>query len=160
MKPVMGYEIQGQGHDPTKKEPKFIRVGHGLYWHAQKEFLAIEEVEKTEGLLEGTTKTISVNAYERNPEARKKCIEHYGYSCRACGFNFEKMYGELGKSFTHVHHIKPLSEIKEAYIVDPIKDLIPLCANCHAMVHRVNPPLSIDLLKTELHDRIKPAPLT
>jgi 5-methylcytosine-specific restriction protein A len=145
------YCPQAEGFDATKRVPKFIRIDHGLYRHAagsnQKEFLAIEEVEKIDGLLEGTTKAISVNAYERNPEARKGCIEHYGYACRVCGFDFEKIYGVLGRSFTHVHHIKPLSEIKGAYKVDPIKDLVPLCANCHAMVHRASPPLSVEQLR-------------
>jgi len=148
------YCPQAEGFDATKREPKFIRVGHGLYKHAaganQRDFPAIEEVESLEGLIEGTTKVISVNAYERNTEARKKCIAHHGYSCNCCGFSFERTYGELGKAFIHVHHVKPLAEIKESYVVDPINDLVPLCANCHAMVHRVSPPLSIEQLKVEL----------
>lgn len=96
---------------------------------------------------EGSIKQIIVNAYERNPQARKKCLEHWKYSCQCCSFNFEKTYGELGKDFIHVHHIKPLSEIKTEYILDPITDLVPVCANCHAMIHRKNPPLTIDELK-------------
>lgn len=94
-----------------------------------------EEVAEPTTYYEGATKTISVNAYERNPEARRKCIEHYGYDCFVCGFNFEKVYGEIGKGYIHVHHLKPLSEIKEGYLVDPIKDLRPVCPNCHALLH-------------------------
>lgn len=52
--------------------------------------------------------------------------------------NFEKFYGKLGKHFIHVHHIIPLKDINEEYIVNPIKDLIPVCPNCHAMLHTKN----------------------
>lgn len=154
------YCPQAEGFDATKKEPKFIRIGHGRYKHAaganQKDFPALEEVDSPEGLTEGAIKIISVNAFERNAKARKKCIEHHGYNCKCCGFNFEKVYGELGKAFIHIHHVKPLAEIKETYEVDPIKDLIPLCANCHAMVHRVSPALLVEELRGELgaHNRI------
>ena len=92
--------------------------------------------EVSETLEEGTRKSVLVNVYERNPFARKQCIEYYGVQCQVCDFDFEKTYGEVGKDFIHVHHIKPLHEIKQGYIVDPVKDLIPVCPNCHAMLHR------------------------
>lgn len=87
-------------------------------------------------LYEGATTTIKVNRYERNKEARDKCIEYHGKKCSICGFDFEKVYGELGRGFIHVHHIKPLSEIDKEYKVDYKKDLIPVCPNCHAMLHK------------------------
>lgn len=87
-------------------------------------------------LYEGAKKTITVNAYERNPIARQKCIDYYGYNCIVCGINFEKVYGEIGKNFIHVHHIIPISEIDKNYKVNPKTDLIPVCPNCHAMLHR------------------------
>jgi 5-methylcytosine-specific restriction endonuclease McrA len=81
--------------------------------------------------------TMVVNRYERDPQKRIQCLEHYGYNCQICGFSFEKTYGEIGKQFCHVHHIEPLSEIGgENKNLDPIKDLIPVCANCHEMLHR------------------------
>lgn len=103
--------------------------------------------ENTITYKEGSIKQLTVNAYERNPQARQKCLEHWGYSCQCCGFNFEQAYGDLGKEYIHVHHKKALYEIKEEYILDPISDLIPVCANCHAMLHRKNPPLRIEDLK-------------
>jgi 5-methylcytosine-specific restriction protein A len=102
-----------------------------------------EEVIAPEQFWEGTVRTISVNAFERDPRARKACLNHHGYSCAICGFNFEQHYGELGRGFIHVHHLRPLAEIGERYEVDPIKDLIPLCPNCHAMVHQRVPALSV-----------------
>lgn len=92
--------------------------------------------EVSETLEEGTRKTVIVNVYERNPIARKKCIEHYGVQCQVCEINFENTYGVLGKDFIHVHHLVPLHEIQKGYEVDPIRDLIPVCPNCHAMLHR------------------------
>lgn len=68
---------------------------------------------------------------------RRKAIEIHGSTCIACGFDFEKTYGTHGKGFIEVHHIKPLSTYDGKEVnVDPYKDLVPLCANCHRMVHR------------------------
>lgn len=97
-------------------------------------------------LPEGKRKQLIGNGYERNPEARKRCVKHYGYQCCICNFDFEEVYGDLGKDFIHVHHIMPVSEIGEEYYVDPIKDLRPVCPNCHAMLHRKKPSLSIEEL--------------
>ena len=99
-------------------------------------------------LQEGARTQIVVNSYERNTKARNACIAQYGYDCSVCGCNFENMYGKLGKDFIHVHHIKPLSKIKKSYKINPIKDLRPVCPNCHAMLHKdKNKTLSINELK-------------
>lgn len=107
-----------------------------------------EEVNPSEIFREGVIHQISVNAYERDPKARQKCISHYGTSCFICGFNFGQTFGELGEGFIHVHHLKPLSQIRTEYEVDPVKDLRPICPNCHAMIHRKSPPFSIDEIKS------------
>lgn len=107
-----------------------------------------EEIDnKGERLIEGATTTIAINAYERNPKARKRCIEHYGAICKACEFTFQGKYGSIGQGYIHVHHIMPLSEIKEDYIIDPIRDLLPICPNCHAMIHSRKPTYSIEELR-------------
>ena len=87
-------------------------------------------------LREGESHQVYTTRYERNPVARNRCIELKGCKCSICGFDFEKTYGEIGKGFIHVHHIVPVSEIGESYRVDYEKDLIPVCPNCHAMLHR------------------------
>lgn len=109
-----------------------------------------DDVDKPETFVEGVTKRVSINYFERNPKARDACIKHYGYSCHVCDFNFEKHYGVLGKNFIHVHHLKPLHEITTEYEVHPIKDLRPVCPNCHAMLHRNKECLSISELKEKL----------
>lgn len=95
-----------------------------------------DEIEKPEDIYEGAKKTIVVNSYERNREARNVCIAAHGCKCSVCGMDFEKMYGEIGHDFIHVHHIIPISTIGEEYKIDPIRDLVPVCPNCHAMLHR------------------------
>ena len=110
-----------------------------------------EELDATqEEIFEGAVHRISVNSYERNPVARRKCIEHYGAACQVCNVDFEKVYGEIGKGFIHVHHLKQISEIGETYQVDPIQDLQPVCPNCHAMIHKRKPPYTIEEIKTLL----------
>ena len=88
------------------------------------------------GYSEGTKYQITVNAYERNEKARQECINYHGAVCVICEFDFEKVYGEIGKGFIHVHHIVPLHTTGKDYAVDSKKDLIPVCPNCHAMLHR------------------------
>jgi 5-methylcytosine-specific restriction protein A len=108
--------------------------------------------EVSETLEEGKRKTVTVNLYERNPIARKQCIDHYGVKCQVCDLDFENTYGPVGKDFIHVHHIKPLYEINQSYIVDPIKDLVPICPNCHAMLHRKENGVYLSI--EQLRDRI------
>lgn len=98
-------------------------------------------------LTEGkVSKSVSVT-HERNLKARQICLKHNGYNCKVCGMDFEKMYGELGKGFIHVHHIVPVSERGGEYEVDPIKDLVPVCPNCHAMLHHKGTISVDDLIK-------------
>ena len=82
-------------------------------------------------LKEGIKVSIVVNKYERSSVARAKCIEYHGVKCSVCEIDFKSIYGEIGDGFIHVHHITPISEIKEEYKVDYKKDLIPVCPNCH-----------------------------
>ncbi|HYG14887.1 MAG TPA: HNH endonuclease [Bacteroidia bacterium] len=137
-------------------------IGDRFTWQLRPELVqALEELElvtpliyadelphgNIEDLIEGAKKTVSVNAYERNPEARKKCIAHWKAICTVCDFDFEKIYGEIGKGFIHVHHLKPISKIGQEYTINPVEDLRPVCPNCHSMLHKENPPLPIEKLK-------------
>ena len=105
---------------------------------------------------EGKAKKLTCKTYDRNPAARQACIEYYGYSCTVCGFNFEKVYGQLGAKYIEVHHVKPISEIGEEYSINPVKDLRPVCANCHRILHKTRPPLSTEELKAH-NNFVKPA---
>ncbi|MCK4982758.1 MAG: HNH endonuclease, partial [Victivallaceae bacterium] len=86
--------------------------------------------------------------YERNPKLRKQAISCHGRTCKACNFNFGTTYGVHGEGFIEVHHINPLAEIGTQHKVNPKTDLIPLCSNCHRMVHRRKDFLTIPELKS------------
>ena len=73
--------------------------------------------------------------YERSPRNRAAAIKIHGYCCAVCGFNFSKVYGELGRDFIEVHHIKPLHSLMDEVIINPETDLVCLCSNCHRMIH-------------------------
>lgn len=89
-----------------------------------------------------------MNRYERSPEARRVCLAYYGTSCKACGFSFEARYGAVVKDVIHVHHIVPASQLGPDYQLDPMNDLVPLCANCHNVAHLgVTVPRSVQKLK-------------
>ncbi|WP_286145483.1 HNH endonuclease [Bacillus sp. AFS077874] len=95
-----------------------------------------EEIEWDELRTDGKIITYYGKRYERDPINRKRAIEIHGLSCLACGFNFEEIYGDRGKDFIEVHHVKPLSTIGEEVSIDPMEDLVPVCSNCHRMIHR------------------------
>ena len=109
----------------------------------------VDYPEDDEALYEGSLIKVMANKYERNRDARKKCIEIKGAKCAVCGFDFVEMYGEVGKGFIHVHHVVPISSIGKTYKLDIIKDLVPVCPNCHYMLHRKNPPYEIVELKKQ-----------
>ena len=112
-----------------------------------------EEVPENSVYNEGAVKRILVNCYERDVRARQKCLEHYGTACVLCGFDFGAIYGEVVEGLIHVHHLKQLSSVGPDYEVDPISDLCPLCANCHVVVHRREPPYSLDEVRMLLQDQ-------
>lgn len=103
-----------------------------------------EEWGLAQPLYEGAVQVVQVNSFERNPLARAACIKHYGVSCSVCSFNFGDQYGHMATSYVQVHHLTPLATIGEMYQIDPIADLRPLCANCHAVVHLRNPPYTME----------------
>jgi 5-methylcytosine-specific restriction enzyme A len=114
------------------------------------EDLAVVDPLFEAGLPEGAVTRVEVNKYERNPVNRAACIARYGPVCNACGFDFGRAYGSIGAGYIEVHHRVPVSQLGTGYIVDPVVDLVPLCANCHAMVHRHDPPMTVEELKALL----------
>lgn len=95
---------------------------------------------------EGLRFSVISTSIERNPHARRKCIEHFGCKCNICAFDFSKAYGEIGEDYIHVHHKQDISTTEGEHKVDPIRDLVPLCPNCHAMIHQRRPSLPLEEL--------------
>jgi 5-methylcytosine-specific restriction protein A len=102
---------------------------------------------------EGAITQVFVNRIERSSAARLACIEAHDVRCTACNLDFETQYGEIGRGFIHVHHKVPLGGIEGSYQLDPLTDLVPLCPNCHAMIHKLPDPADIDELKRLLKFR-------
>jgi 5-methylcytosine-specific restriction protein A len=96
---------------------------------------------------EGQRLTQVCTKYERSRFNRRLCLNHYGYRCVACSLLLAETYGEAGRDVIHVHHLTPVSEMAAPAILNPIKDLVPLCPNCHNVAHTRNPPYSPEELK-------------
>ena len=115
----------------------------------------VQIADPTKVVLEGGAKQVTTNVYERNPINRELCLAANGYKCAICGFDFESAYGAIGRGFIHVHHIVPVSSMNGPCKIDPVNDMIPVCPNCHAMLHRKNPPFSPDELRAMLKESHK-----
>lgn len=115
-----------------------------------------EHLNGTE-LLDGKARTVLLTQHERNRALRARCIDHHGYACMGCGLLMREIYGKIADAFIHVHHLTPLADAGEC-VVDPINDLVPLCPNCHSVVHLKSPAMTIAELKRVLADtrRIMP----
>ncbi len=158
----------GQGYNWFNVPFWGIKTDEGYHWILRPELIeAMEELggsnelnllaksvypdefdtRELKNLKEGEKKQMVINKYERNPIARKRCIDLYGSKCYICEFDFEKKYGIEGKGVIHVHHLVPLSGIGIEYKVDPVKDLRPVCPNCHLLLHKKNPPYTIEEIK-------------
>lgn len=146
-------------HDPSSVEAVVAFWGGGLLGMVVA-LLTVEEAVnegslELRGLPEGARQRIEVNRYERNRINRALCIARHGTACSVCQFDFESVYGETGEDFTHVHHVVPISKIGTDYVIDPAADLIPVCPNCHAMLHRRDPPFTVEEMRARMSECAK-----
>lgn len=163
----LGYWISGKRQDYKKDKLNIEQISSleecGMVWDREKirthipvescDVVYPEEIDGSK-FVEGASCIITVNSYERDKKARKKCIDHFKeldgtIKCQICGFSFGDFYGDDYNNIIEVHHIIPLSDIRSEYVVDPIKDLIPVCPNCHCALHSKNAE-SVDGLKLRL----------
>lgn len=146
--PFLGYEKNGKF--PWILRPELVKAMEMLFTSKNDEIYYSDEIIENEDekiINEGSIKQVYINRYERNKIARDKCLNHFGYKCIICDFDFEKIYGPIGKYKIHVHHKKQLSEIKENYQVDPINDLCPVCPNCHLIIHSKKEAFTVEEMK-------------
>ena len=152
------YESLGRGMRPSLRAllARFGKVSSAMMANSCGEGTSTiypDDIEDPASILiEGALLRITVNRYERDPVARQKCIEHYGTACVVCGFDFEKRYGAIGVGFIHVHHVVDIASIGGRYQIDPVRDLRPVCPNCHAMLHQERPAMSVEKLKQVLQN--------
>lgn len=147
---VNHHESEENNRNTLKLDELFVDNTNEIKELLNDDINEVEEVETNIRFREGATSQTVINSYERNPQARKKCLEYYGTSCFVCEFDFGKTFGKIGEGFIHVHHLKPISEIREEYEINPIEDMRPVCPNCHAIIHRRDPVFSIEEMKTLL----------
>jgi len=105
------------------------------FWTGSPTGLFPDEVRTSEPLFEGAVRQVTVNAYERSAEARRRCIAAHQPRCAICGVDFGAHYGPEFDGLIHVHHVRPISEVGGQYTIDPVEDLRPVCPNCHAVIH-------------------------
>ncbi|MGN7178156.1 HNH endonuclease [Cytobacillus sp. SAFR-174] len=128
--------------DPWDKEP--LKDFRNLFQMLSEKYLEDSVINDIDAELaqensfykDGQAKNYYGTRYERNPKNRLEAIRIHGTICKVCGFNFEKVYGERGRDFIEIHHLKPLSTIQEEVVINPESDLVPVCSNCHRMIHR------------------------
>lgn len=131
-------------YNPAKKKPKAVKPPKSK-----------QEGTTSQVFVEGATVQQTYDKRERNPQARKDCIDKKGCKCLVCGFDFEAVYGQVGRNYIEVHHLRPISQTDDEHEVTA-EDLVPLCANCHAMAHRRSPePFTPEELKAFLTDANK-----
>jgi hypothetical protein len=97
---------------------------------------------------EGEKLRVYVNRYERDPTARAECIRRNGFQCSGCGINFSERYGKSAANFIQVHHVTPIRQGRRR--TNPSRDLIPICPNCHAVVHLRTPAFKIEDIRRML----------
>ena len=125
--------------------PKFKNI-----WSNSKTNLKIEDLPDIDiSAIEGKLKLVSHLKRERNQKiisAKKaQVLNSVGkLKCEVCDFDFEETYGkEIGRGYCEVHHRRPISE----YIVESktkLEDLAIICSNCHRMIHRTKPLMSVE----------------
>jgi hypothetical protein len=108
----------------------------------------------TQALLEfseGRRSSAERQFFARNPALVRAAKERHGYQCQACKFDFAQRYGDLGNRYIEAHHLNPLSErdpsLWHENLTTSTEDVRVVCSNCHRMIHRRKPPLSIDELR-------------
>jgi hypothetical protein len=98
-------------------------------------------------LWEGAERRASSTTFERRHAARAACIAHYGNHCSVCGLSFSRRYGPHGQGYIEVHHLTPFRSGQSPRLVDPVRDLRPVCSNCHRMLHRTVVPITPQQLR-------------
>lgn len=154
-------------HTSTTKDhsPDFIRflsqeldagLAQPAYYVAPRQYPVDmqEEIPNDQQFEEGAAVQVLINRYERDPAAREECIRHYGAGCVACGLTLADRYGPEVNGLIHVHHLNPLASVGRTVAIDPVRDLRPVCPNCHAVIHSANPPRTIDQVKKMFRRRV------
>jgi hypothetical protein len=103
--------------------------------------------------IEGGVVSTDLTRYERDRHLRQEAIRIHGTKCVICGFDFRNTYGNVANGFIHIHHLEALADVGERHKVNPKTDMLPVCPNCHAVIHMKKPPYTIEEVR-EMIDRL------
>lgn len=141
--------LSHNGERPTRFVLQALDIGTDEYGIS----VPLAEFQKPEEYIEGMERTRVQTYYERNPRLRAEALRIHGTKCAVCGFDFSKTYGTVGEGYIEVHHKNPVASYEGEVSVNPETDLVPVCANCHRMIHRRKDPLSVESLRTIVQNR-------
>lgn len=119
-----------------------VKSSFGKIYNAKTKIIPYEEL-----IVEGEARAMMTKSYERSRKLRNAAIEHFSrhgiISCDCCGFEFNSFYGETyGTSCIEMHHLKPIFQYSNIGVIQTIdealKNLLPVCPNCHRVIHRNN----------------------
>lgn len=135
--------------DPSRLRNTAIAIAQG-YKSLTKSY-SYNDAQDEEEFPEGKILTRLHKLRERNSSLIKKkknsvLKENGNLECEVCSFDFNSVYGQLGKGFAECHHIIPLSSIKSVRKTK-LSELAIVCSNCHRMLHKSHEWLSIEALK-------------
>lgn len=140
-----------------------LKEAFEVVYHNRDTNRKIELFDENTTVIEGTQSIIKTIVYKRSNKLREKAIEFYTVDdrikCQACCFDFEDFYGEYGRNFIEVHHQKPVFQFNgddlERTIEEALENVIPVCSNCHRMIHRRrDTPLSLEELKNYVREEL------
>ena len=112
--------------------------------------IGIEEIEADPSALEGNPIEAVSRRYERKPVNREICLSVRGRRCCCCNMDFGEVYGEIADGFIEVHHTTPAAEMGPGYLINPVTELVPICSNCHSVVHLSSPASSVDGVRAHI----------
>lgn len=112
--------------------------------------IGVGDVEGEDSVLEGASAEAISRRYERKPLNREICLALKGRRCSCCRMEFGEKYGPEAEGMVEVHHRIPVSGMGPGYRVHPVRDLFPVCGNCHSVLHLVHPPQDPDALRKQL----------
>jgi predicted HNH restriction endonuclease len=130
---VTSYNLsESQFHQITKLEGGSTEQGVELEWEEGERTLRLHQaIERKPGLVAAFKKSLT------------------SFACVICAFDFEKQYGPLGKAFIECHHILPVAQMRPGEKTK-LSDLRAVCSNCHRMLHKASPMLTIERLREML----------
>lgn len=152
-----GFTYKGLGLATSIEGDKPIRITWSFINPINKPSHQLQPIEGIDEIYEcykeGSLIKTEISIYKRSIKARQRCIDIKGCSCCVCGFDFEKTYGAIGRGFIHIHHLNHLSERGNECDVNPEIDLVPVCPNCHSMLHNKKFDITIEELKSYLNKK-------